>query len=607
MEKIIDANPASFPPKNPEEMNSVFTLGYLLDTTFLKPEFNYLDKFPNIDGYITIVNEREQPIGKVEVQIKTLPDNLIGNPKFQCPKEFLSYCESAPLPVMLIVVNKKFSKAFWLNIDRNFLNSLKIKGDTVSLKFPLTQVISLKARKYIKEWKLIVAEHLRRLVYFPLLETKHKALQEKYDYLKSFPKPVHNLPPQDFSQLQSFIDTYNNLVMDKFPILKELYYAEFWKIGIGYSSFLDKSINYLLYPIRYGENDLLIREISEEEILSTPKAISWHNQYVENPIKDNPIRYAWDQVSNDIIEVVSEPIVKLVSFPLATEFLIAQIDKVYFILNQRMQNKYNLSTILERLNLLYPLWLDEVYGVDDNQEVEFSYIQLHDLVERDTGRNGLLRAILKYRKGVKKKNNVDIKRFDIDEDYLNTSIKMYRSINQNVIKRLYPPNNYSKRVAGLNYIWNFISPEEFQAKVHNIYNFMPALIDEYVSLYLPFLKGQIKYFDNFDLHVINIDFNGGKGFGDGPTIEHFYLKALGPFSPLIKTYLNGVNSPLTWGGRLEMKVGTIEIDSVDFRIISSGWSASHEELSESAIEKIFNNLIKEKVTEYFQIKLKELT
>ena len=607
MEKIIDGNPASFPSRNSEEMNSVFTLGYLLDTKLLKPEFNCLDKFPNIDGYITIVNERDGPIGKIEVQIKTLPDNSINTPKFQCSKDFLSYCESAPLPVILIIVNKNFRRAFWLHIDRNFLNGLKIKGDSVILKFPLTNVISTEERKYIEDWKLIVGEHVRRLVYFPLLETKHKELEEKYDYLKSFPKPVHNLPPEGLAQLQAFIDTYNNLVMDKFPILKDLYYSEFWKIGIGYSSFLDKSIKYLLYPIRNGENDLLIREISEKEMLNSPKAISWHNQYVENPIKDNPIRYAWDQVSQDIIEVVSEPIVKLVSLSLATEFLITQIDKVYFILNQRIRNKYNLSTILDRLNLLYPLWLDEVYGLDDNQDVVFSYNQLHDLLERDKKGNGLSRAILKYRNGFSRKNNVKITRYDIDEEYLNTSIKFYRSKNQNVIKRLYPPNDYSKRVAGLNYLWNFISQEDFQTKVRNIYNLMPALIDEYVSLYLPFLKGQVKYFDNFDLHIINITYNDGKGFEDGPTIEHFYLKALGPFAPLIQTYLNGINSPLTWNSRLEMKIDTMVIDGIDFRILSSGWSASHEELSESAIEKIFNKLITERVTEYFEIKLKELS
>lgn len=609
MEKFIDASPAGFSANNTYEINSVFKLADILDKRVLKPDFSHGDKFPNIDGHIVIVNERQVQIGKLEVQIKTLPDKDLESPKFQCPVAFLSYSESASLPVLLIAVNHKSDKAFWLHIDRHFIADIskKIKGDTVSLAFPKRNVISRRSVKYIGDWKAIALEHLHKVIYYELLSKKHNDLQEKYDYLKAFPKPVHSIPKEDIQKLQNFIDMYNELISNRFPILKEFYYSKYWRIGIGYTAYDDARLSYLMYPIKSGENDLLIREIPRsKEFSPTDGAISWHTNNIENPIKKNAIRYAWEKVSKDVIEIVEKPLVKLVTEELASEFLINLIDSTYNILNVPVKDSYSISSILSRLLVLYPIWLEEAYNKKLSGEILFEYSNLYQLIEKDPKRVALRSAITLYRQQYVPNCQVKMPRYEADGEYLDASIGYFHSLNIPRIKRQYPANDYSKRKEGASFIWSFLTPEEIRIKADIIYQKMPKLLDAYVAAFLPALKNKITYFERFDLLVLNVRYNGQDGYQNGPVIEMYYFKSDAPVQGKIITYLNGEGCPVEWDGHWHKRGQEFDIEGNRYKLSFGGWTAAHHEFGRHALQDVLHDLAKEKIKNFFKGKLETL-
>ena len=85
-----------------------------------------------------------------------------------------------------------------------------------------------------------------------------------------------------FRELHIFLDYYNKLLDDDFKTIKTILYPSYWKIGIGIIDYQDKSIIFLLYPIRYELNDTLIKEINSNSKRPT-NIIKSIGYYYENP------------------------------------------------------------------------------------------------------------------------------------------------------------------------------------------------------------------------------------------------------------------------------------------------------------------------------------
>lgn len=54
--KIINSDPAPYPTTNTSELNAVLTFLTILDRDRVKPDAKFLDKVPNTDGTIELVN-----------------------------------------------------------------------------------------------------------------------------------------------------------------------------------------------------------------------------------------------------------------------------------------------------------------------------------------------------------------------------------------------------------------------------------------------------------------------------------------------------------------------------------------------------------------------
>jgi len=129
MKRIVDCDPAPYPLTNTPEIKAVVGLIYILDLNCVKPDAKFLDKVPNTDGILELVNQYQTPIGKLEVQIKVLGSKNIETPKYQCSKPFLAFCEQSILPVLLIVVDIQNQIAYWEHISIDIITDLfkKIK------------------------------------------------------------------------------------------------------------------------------------------------------------------------------------------------------------------------------------------------------------------------------------------------------------------------------------------------------------------------------------------------------------------------------------------------------------------------------------------------
>ncbi len=65
--------PAAYPARNTEELHAVHTFLGLLDKARVKPDVKALDKVPNHDGSVELVDEGQRPVGELKVQIKKIP------------------------------------------------------------------------------------------------------------------------------------------------------------------------------------------------------------------------------------------------------------------------------------------------------------------------------------------------------------------------------------------------------------------------------------------------------------------------------------------------------------------------------------------------------
>jgi hypothetical protein len=261
MDEIFESKPAKFPSFNTEEQNSVYKLLDIIDKNVIKPDPKIIDKFPNTDGEFTITDIEQYPIGKFEIQIKTLPNAKVEMPNYQCELSFLKHCEISLLPVILVVVNADNEVAYWLHLSRELLIDIKdkIKGQSFGIKIPKKNVIKRSKKEYIEEWTKIVKSYVRRKIDSETQEYFRIKYEELYKQLIAFPKPTQTIGAENVKKISLFIDKLNSCLDNEFQALKEVRYHNFWKLSITYTSFKNDELSYAIIPIKYGENDLLIR------------------------------------------------------------------------------------------------------------------------------------------------------------------------------------------------------------------------------------------------------------------------------------------------------------------------------------------------------------
>ena len=169
----------------------------------------------------------------------------------------------------------------------------KIKGDSANVLIPNTNIISKTDTKYIDNWITILETYITRVINYDNIEKELLEIKVKKEVLEKITNPALGVEKLYFRELHFFLDYYNDLLTRDFQIIKNIFYSKYWKIGIAYSKYEDKQLQYSLYPISYFNNDIQIKEIDQSKMNAQMNFLNSVGHYTDNPIKKNPLEYAY--------------------------------------------------------------------------------------------------------------------------------------------------------------------------------------------------------------------------------------------------------------------------------------------------------------------------
>lgn len=610
MDKIIPSSPAKYPLTNIPESRAITVLKYIL-SEYVKPDIREMDKIPNTDGYLVITNEDHEPIGKIDVQIKGVSDGFSGEPKYQCSLRFLSYCESCTSPVFLIIVDIKNEVAYWLFISRELLTNLALRikqgSESVSVKIPLKNIIRKGNSEYLLEWQKIIKDYSKKICYYDDLLEEHTSLEKAYEILKQ-ENSLLGVEKSEFHNIHKFLDRLNLYLDTDFTIIKEIYYKNCWKLGIGYNNYSENNITYLLYPINFNKNDLQIREISDklkDDLRKELDICIVKNIISKNPINNQPEKYAKELIIEKVKDICDKKLLPLSHISLFREIIFGFIDKFHYCLGLKVKNSYTIQEIRYSFYTYFPIWVDEVLA-DENVNLgthplfspfidpEFLLCQLNS--EKKEKLNKRVQDRIQNSQFTCKTLVLGSKKFPLKliSNYLESSY--LNDISE--IDRLYILPNFDRPTNGNSKIWSFYSPEELLENIKKFFEEFPNVYDTTISNCFPKLKNKINFYNSFDTLIIVIEaYDSYINSDKRPSIERYYLKSEEANSKKeIKIYMKG-KVPIPISREMDFK-SKIPIDGKLYTVICD----SHGSLDFILNLPMFNYLyetLEERMSDYF--------
>lgn len=604
--KIINANPSPYPQTNTSEINAVTTLCHILDKGRIKPALNALDKIPNVDGHIEIVNENQQPLGKIEVQVKFLPSKKNDKPKHQCEIQFLAYCEDSILPVFLIVVEPTGEKAYWIHISKNYLKTItnKIKGKTVNIDLPIENIITKFDNSYIQTWINILNDYKTRIINFDVISDQLDDMKIAHKKLKKLTNPALGIDRDYFKEIHYFLDYYNNLLENDFFIIKEIFYEKCWKIGIAYSIYADLVLSYSLFPISHTTNDIQIKEINRDKEEKLKNIINYVSHNSTNPIKHQPIEYAYKYIIQDLRKIVDNRLLLPLNKYVANEYIIAFIDTYSEITGLESNlDIYKIEDVKFALNTFIPLICEE-YLKDDNDPLHGIFNIDHLIFNVSPEEILKLVAIVNTRLLKFKNlsaNNIDISATEISLQYLYELIYNLENSDEIIVSRIYPLKKYPQSDFYFN--WQVYNEMDIKNIMDIIFKNLPKLYDHFVSEYFPQIKEQISFFSYFDRLIVNVEIKENtKDFKDQPGIELIYLKNLNSYdnNQTIDVHVGIDNIPLSLRDTYLLEDRIVTINDDKYKIIAASSSSLKNIFYEAPMQQYIYHTLQNRLEHYLE-------
>lgn len=579
MGKIINAKAAPYPKSNIPETKAISTFNNIVDEN-VKTDIKNMDKVPNYDGLLEIVDIDQTPIGHFFVQIKKLPDKNSKHPKYQSKIAFLAFCESTILPILHIVVDIKNEVAYWRLIDTNFLKTLKIKENakSVNVDFPKENIIKKGNSDYLEEWKEIIREYQRKIYGYDSLEKDHENLKKSYALLSSKSNPLLGLEKPEFENLHKFLDKLNMQLDIDFFIIKKIFYNSCWKLGIAYNNYTKNEMTYMLYPINFNKNELQIKEISNKLKDELSKVgLSLNSHYRENPFYNRPEDYANEFIKIKIEKIFEKKLLPINHISLFREIMFSFIDKFHDCLGLQIKNYYTIEEMRFSFNIYLPIWIDEVLS---NKKISLGKQGFIDpnLILVQLNQKELNKFDIKVKERIQENQLNNTNLIISNETYpLKLIVYLLNSSNFNNItgiNRLYLPPNYERlKISDNNFIWSVYSSEDIKENITRFYNEIQVIYDYAIDAFFPSLKKHLEFFSRFDKIIIVLNVKDEyKSHDDIPSMELYYLKNIDIAENKIEIYIKNKEAiPIDID--VEMDFGS-EIMIDDQKYIFQGMSSS---------------------------------
>ncbi|MDN3582105.1 DUF4365 domain-containing protein [Mucilaginibacter flavus] len=367
---ITNSKPAPYPTSAKTELDAVSLFNYLLNKTHIKGEAKSLDKNPNGDGILEYTNEMQIPLGRFEVQVKTLQKKNYQNPKYQCEKTFLSHCHHTNLPVILIVVNVNDKMAYWLHIDAKVIRDAgrKIKKESLAITLPKENVITKDEIGYLAKWEQIILDDAETKRENAALKIRQSEMEAELVGIREKLGPQLTLSTSEIRVFQNFIDEFNRLLDFEFKAVKRAHYPDYWKIGVGIVQKSNDSVAFFLLPIQYGSNDLVIRQLKESDsdihnyFFDEHRALMYLDRTFET-LEQNPGPQSYNLLKSEILRVVKDERFPLPDAFLANEFVSSFVSNFSVWLGIDEQNsKLSLDELRILITTILPVAIESSFS-----------------------------------------------------------------------------------------------------------------------------------------------------------------------------------------------------------------------------------------------------
>jgi hypothetical protein len=329
MENKAKPNPYSKTDK--AEAEAILLFENLINNDFVKTDIKQRDKHPNIDGTIELVDTEKRPIGKFDVQIRKIPQDDI---KYCCPTSLVAYSKVSTLPILLICCDVKNKRGYWKHIHL-LMPEYREEQKTFTIKFREMDKID-KSEIYIKRWKDILFDYKQRISDYP-------RLKNVVDNNLSLSK----INKTDIRYFQTYIDKINTLLDNDFACIKELFFPDIWKLGVGIHECSEEKIIYQLYKIELGDTYPLIciAEIGSLKQMRSRKNKAFYFHFSSRYSTSNPIDDAKNFISGYLETAFKQRLFAVHGTYLSTEVLFSFLNQYHKIFGLEKTMKYKMDDI----------------------------------------------------------------------------------------------------------------------------------------------------------------------------------------------------------------------------------------------------------------------
>jgi uncharacterized protein DUF4365 len=327
------------------EVEAINLFRMALDPSRVKADLKERDKYPNIDGYLELVDEDAKPVGKLEVQVRKIPD---GATRYQCRTSLFAYTTSTALPLLLICVDTTNKVVYWKHLKYDdILGKESQRSISISFQDP-EDVVSRNGSCYYR-WLSIARDYCERIRRF-----------EELQQIASKATPLVGHKSQEIGKIQIFLDELNGLLDGSYGCLKRAFFPGVWKIGFAVQNWTDPRIQYRLFSIEEGKNDPLIKQIDPSLDMFSNPDVGFYSYLGPNLLTQNPKEAAHEFVFDRMKDLIRQNGLSIRTDFLAREFLFDFIDTHRLCLGLEKKDKYEGIEIYHAFHEYLPRWCDAV-------------------------------------------------------------------------------------------------------------------------------------------------------------------------------------------------------------------------------------------------------
>lgn len=543
-ERIFDSKPSPYPKSSTPEMESWDIFNYLLHRQYVKGHPNVMDKNPNWDGILELTDEQNYPIGKIQVQLRTLRADFTNNPRQQCDQAFFSSCEAEALPVFIIVVDKQNELAYWRHIDRSTLLEVKenIKGDSYLLSIPIENRLDGIDQSYLSQWMDIAKEASIKAWNYDSVVQRKKAIEMELESVKMKLQVPVNIPSHALREIHDFLDEYNYILDKEFGIVKQVIYPDYWKIGMGVIRYGFGNVSYILFPVEYDKAQLLIKEVEPGydylgKEMAVGNVLLWAAKEDTKDLTINRVPYSYKLLEDQVMRVAGKYNFPFADLFLANEYLISFIDKFqeYFNL-EKQQETYSLKDLKYMLYNVIPMMVATNHSFGDHVVTCDHSIDSYDRFRAYEGhKKQIAEATKKINQGFQPKVSVTVVSQRYSIELIHYYIGLLESKGLTVTKRQYKSGMRDENMYNVP-LWKTWNKEVLWFNIKQFFSHFYQLYHDYIRIHFVNIRQHLQIVESDEITIVHI-LHFDEKHTIPPHMEVYHLRPEIPSKGSILTFL----------------------------------------------------------------------